>query len=149
MPEGYRLVIDGKAMHELLTGPMGPVVRWHTEVCTQIQLRAKLQVRAKNPRLGPANRSNLADTIVKRFSASGLSVLCEIGSPASYAGYVHDGTPPHIIRARNAKALRFFSQTAAKTGSGIVFRQMVNHPGTKPNRFLTDPMRQVLAETLG
>lgn len=46
-----------------------------------------------------------------------------------HASYIEDGSPPHEIRARNAKALRFVS------GGETVFRKVVHHPGTKPTKF--------------
>jgi len=53
-------------------------------------------------------------------------------STASYAPYVLAGTGPHVIAARNAKALRWF----ANAGHGpIMFAKSVNHPGTKANDF--------------
>jgi hypothetical protein len=46
------------------------------------------------------------------------------------AVFVAHGTPPHVIRPRRARALRF-------TASGrVVFATRVNHPGTRPNPFL-------------
>jgi len=48
---------------------------------------------------------------------------------ASYAPYVELGTPPHIIRARNAKVL-------ANTKTGQIFGPVVHHPGTRANPFM-------------
>lgn len=48
-----------------------------------------------------------------------------------YSKYVIDGTPPHVIRAKNAKSLMFFWKVAG----GTVFFMQVNHPGTKANDF--------------
>ena len=44
----------------------------------------------------------------------------------------HEGTRPHAIQARNAQALRYSS-----TGR-IVYSRAVMHPGTPPNRYLSD-----------
>jgi len=41
-----------------------------------------------------------------------------------------DGTEPHVITARNAKALRF------SMGGDMLFRRSVYHPGTKPDAYL-------------
>ena len=43
----------------------------------------------------------------------------------SYAGYVHDGTKPHVIRPKSVKALKF------KVGGSTVYAKKVNHPGYK------------------
>lgn len=56
-----------------------------------------------------------------------------------YAGFVRWGTKPHVIRARNAPALRFYWPKVGR----VVFFKKVNHPGTKPNDFLTRAVRRV------
>jgi hypothetical protein len=47
---------------------------------------------------------------------------------AGYAIFVHEGTAPHVILPKNGKAL-FWKGAAHPVRS-------VNHPGTKPNRFM-------------
>ena len=54
-----------------------------------------------------------------------------------YARYVNDGTRPHIIRPKNAKALRF------RVGGQIVYAKVVHHPGTRANPFLDRALREV------
>lgn len=54
-----------------------------------------------------------------------------------YAGYVHDGTRPHIIRPRNARALRFV------IGGRVVFAKVVHHPGTRARPFLDRALHEV------
>lgn len=56
-----------------------------------------------------------------------------------YAGHVRWGTKPHRIAARRAPALVFFWPKVGRT----VFFKSVNHPGTKPNDFLTRAVRRV------
>lgn len=46
-----------------------------------------------------------------------------------YTPYVLDGTRPHLITAKAARALHW------KDGDRDVFARQVNHPGTKPNPF--------------
>jgi len=62
----------------------------------------------------------------------------KVVADAPYARYVHDGTRPHVIRARRAKALHFYWQGRE------VFVKSVNHPGTKPNPFMTRAARKVV-----
>lgn len=50
----------------------------------------------------------------------------------------HDGTRAHIITPRRQNTLRFPSR------GRIVYTKIVHHPGTKPNRFLTDNLRRVI-----
>lgn len=60
------------------------------------------------------------------------------GRRGAGTGYVlphHEGAAPHVIRARNARALRF-------TWHGkTVFFKKVNHPGNPPNRFLVNALK--------
>lgn len=53
------------------------------------------------------------------------------GGARSYVMPHHDGTPPHVITARRAKALRF------EVSGTVIFRRQVRHPGTRGTRFLT------------
>ena len=57
-----------------------------------------------------------------------------------YRPFVTGGTRPHEIRPVNAKALRF------NIGGRTVFAKRVNHPGTKPNPYHEDTLREELPE---
>lgn len=48
----------------------------------------------------------------------------------SYGDYVHEGTPPHVIRPKDKKALRWPGE------NGFIFAKRVHHPGTKADPFL-------------
>ncbi|MCL7377013.1 hypothetical protein [Streptomyces sp. 35G-GA-8] len=50
--------------------------------------------------------------------------------------YVLDGTRPHIIRPRRAKALRF------EVGGRVVYAAYARHPGTRASNFLARALRQ-------
>lgn len=67
---------------------------------------------------------------VQRRGFLGLRLRWTIGSDVEYADMVHDGTRPHIIRPKNAKALRF------RVGGRTVFAKVVRHPGTRARPFL-------------
>ncbi|MER6975686.1 hypothetical protein [Streptomyces carpinensis] len=49
--------------------------------------------------------------------------------------YVLNGTRPHIIRPRRAKALRF------EADGQVVYSKIVWHPGTHANNFLGEALR--------
>jgi hypothetical protein len=51
--------------------------------------------------------------------------------PKSLPVILDQGSPPHIIRARRRKALRF------TVNGKVVFRRSVLHPGTRGSGFLT------------
>lgn len=61
-------------------------------------------------------------------------------NPVEYALPVHQGTPPHVIRPRNAQALRF------EAGGEVVFATVVNHPGTAARPFLAEGAARAAAE---
>lgn len=61
-----------------------------------------------------------------------------VGSPLRHAAAHHQGAKPHIIRPRNAKALRF------AVGGRIVFASRVNHPGNRPNPYLSRWLREAV-----
>lgn len=63
------------------------------------------------------------------------------GRDAPYAIPVHEGSRPHIIRARRAPMLRFFWE---KAGRNVAFRS-VNHPGVAPRPFLRNAALRVAA----
>lgn len=60
-----------------------------------------------------------------------------IGSPLPYARLHHEGTKPHLITPNNKQVLKFV------TRGQLVITHLVRHPGTKPNRYLSDNLRLV------
>lgn len=66
-----------------------------------------------------------------------LSTTVTVDVP--YAAAIHEGSRPHIIRARNAPVLVFFWRGAWR------YRKSVRHPGTRSNPFLTRAAEYVLS----
>jgi HK97 gp10 family phage protein len=91
----------------------------------------------------PVDTGRLRDSIkAEPVKTTGIFHMTSgVVATAPYARYVHEGTRPHIIRARNAKALHFYWD---KVG-GEVFFKSVNHPGTKARPFLRTAGRTVAA----
>ena len=122
----YKLIVDGAAMEELMHSPTGMCGRWLYGQAQRVQYAAKIQC--------PKRTGKLSQSIVKRpvlTSELGLSVI--IGAYQPYATFVHEGTKPHVILPKSAKALHWIN------GEGqSVFAKSVHHPGTKANRFLAD-----------
>jgi len=56
-----------------------------------------------------------------------------------YAAAVHEGARPHVIRARRASLLRFYWPKVGR----VVFFPKVNHPGNRPNPFLSNAAHRV------
>lgn len=61
-----------------------------------------------------------------------------VSADAPYAAPVHEGARPHVIRPRNARALRF------EVEGRVVFARRVNHPGNRPNRFLAQAVERTV-----
>lgn len=106
----------------------------------------KLRVRRKTGNTGRTIRvEQLTDTSVVT-SAGGAAVFLE------------EGTRPHTITPRAAKALRFAASAAGrrlsgtpKVGAAVVFARVVHHPGTKPYPFMKPGAEAAVASsgTLG
>jgi hypothetical protein len=67
---------------------------------------------------------------VVRFRRGGRMI---VSNPVPYAPYLEHGTPAHVILPRRKKVLRFWSRRSDQ----LVFARRVNHPGTRPYRFLS------------
>lgn len=80
-------------------------------------------------------QGSLHSTPIEPYS-KGLQT--RVGSPLRYAAPHHEGAGPHIIRPRKAKALRF------RVGGRIIFASRVNHPGNRPNPYLTRWLREAV-----
>jgi len=68
------------------------------------------------------------------------SVSTGVSADAPYAAPVHEGAQPHVIRPRNARALRFEVE-----GGRVVFARRVNHPGQRAQPFLRDAAQRVVS----
>ncbi|MEU7093033.1 hypothetical protein [Kitasatospora aureofaciens] len=74
--------------------------------------------------------------IESRIEATSAGLQGVVTSTHPATRFVLDGTRPHIIRPRRAKALRF------EIGARVVFARLVHHPGTRPNNFLVRALRE-------
>lgn len=135
------VVLDPRKLAELLRSPQGVVARRLIEDAELVKQEAQRRVGVYDPPPeGPprARRpGTLRDSIVKRVvTTAGGDIAVEVGSSDPIALIHHEGTEPHIIAARNAPRLVFYWSVAG----GVVAFTHVNHPGTKPNRYLTDSL---------
>lgn len=135
------LVIDPRKLAELLRSPSGPVYREMIEAAELVKQDAQRRVGVYHPPPeGPPRTrrpGTLRDSIVKRVRTDGAgNLIIEVGSDDPIALLHHEGTEPHIIAARNAPRLVFYWSVAGRV---VAFTQ-VNHPGTRPNRYLTDAL---------
>jgi hypothetical protein len=100
-----------------------------TKVTKQILNRAKILAPVRTGRL---RASGKMDIKITHFGPTGT-----VSFTVRYAHYVHDGTRPHIIRAKNKKVLKF------KVQGHVIYRPLVHHPGTRPRPFLTRALVEV------
>lgn len=108
--------------------PNGDLTRDLVKRGTRVQNEAR--------RLVGKRTHNLEHRIVKRVvQINGVPVVQVGAVGVKYALWHHEGTRPHVIRPVRAKALRF------EVDGNVVFARRVNHPGTKPNRYLINALR--------
>lgn len=96
----------------------------------QVVNRAKVLAPVDTGRL----RAAIKGKLVRNWT---LRSEYQITVNVDYAEMVHDGTRPHIIRPRNAQALRF------NVGGRIVYAKVVHHPGTRARPFLDRALHEV------
>ncbi|MEV5929907.1 hypothetical protein ACPCSG_26990 [Streptomyces cellulosae] len=82
--------------------------------------------------LAPGSMGRYIDWHI-RSGPGGLEGVITCDHPAVH--FVLNGTRPHIIRPRRAKALRF------EAGGEVVFAAYARHPGTRPNNFMAQALR--------
>ena len=133
-----RVIMDPAALAAYIAQPNGPVVKDMVIRATRVQQAARRQVRMGHIGGAPTKTSqaNLRDTIVKRVVKNGQFPSVMVGSESPIAWLHHEGTKAHIIKPKNGKFLVFWVSDGG--GARKIFARQVNHPGTKPNRYLTD-----------
>lgn len=82
----------------------------------------------------------LARTMKVFLTPSPDGPLVLVGSDDSIALIHHNGTRPHIERAKPGRMLRFTVR------GKVVYAQKVFNRGTRPNRYLTDNLRRVIVD---
>lgn len=116
--------------NNLLKHPNGMVGKYLQRKGAQLTALAKEQV--------GVDTGALKKSIRYKLKTSYGTLAVEVTAHDDKALMHHQGTRRHYIRARKAKALRF------KYNGKIVYRKIVNHPGTDPNKFLTDNLAKVI-----
>jgi hypothetical protein len=120
------LVIYKPVLTFELVNRRGMTGRYLHRVAKKIVVDAKSQVGVKT---GKLQRSIQITHIPLTTGAS-----VHIGSKVKYAYLHHEGSKPHIITPKGPDVLRFRSKGV------LVHTRLVRHPGTKPNRFLSDQL---------
>lgn len=102
------------------------------EIGVELARKGHLIVVAAKQQVGKDTR-RLEQSIRMEHTRMGtLGQQIRIGSDNDISLIHHEGSRPHTITARNAQMLRF-----SRSGR-VVYAHSVNHPGTKPNKYLSD-----------
>ena len=80
------------------------------------------------------NTGRLAESIKIVHGRASFGQFITVGSNLRYALDHHEGTRPHIITPNNHEYLRF------SKGGRVIYTKQVMHPGTRPNRYLSDQL---------
>lgn len=97
----------------------------------QVLNRAKILAPVDTGRLRSSGR-------IEYTSTFGFRPKATVVFDTDYAAAVNDGSKPHVIRPKRAKALRF------RVNGRWVYAKVVHHPGTKGTRFLDRALRDVV-----
>lgn len=125
-----KFVVNQVAYKELTESPTGMTGMWLRRRALRLQMLAQIQVGKKTGKL----KNDIKYKVVR--DSRGL--IATVGANNKIALMHHNGTRPHIILPKRAQTLRFFSR------GRIVYAKVVHHPGTKPNKYLTDNLSRVI-----
>lgn len=128
-----RVIFRQPQLHIFLNDPNGEVGRYLWNKSMRFIIAAKRQVGVRTREL----QSSI--TLIEQRGRRGGQTL-KLGSRMPYAYYHHEGTRPHMIQGKRKNQYRrrvlMFS-----SGGVVLFRHRVMHPGTRPNKFLSDNLR--------
>lgn len=109
-----------------LNNPQGVVGKDLAKRGRLIMSLAKRQVGVKT--------GSLKQSIRMVHERVGRGQQLRIGSSLPHALVHHEGSKPHMITPKEAPILRF------SNGTRIIYTHQVMHPGTRPNRYLSDQL---------
>ncbi len=99
----------------------------------QAQVLAAADMRTRYRRAAPHKTGATQASIdIINFRTGGTELRCTATATTPQAKFTDEGTRPHVIRPRRAKALRF------RVNGRIVYAQKVSHPGNKGTRWFTN-----------
>ena len=124
------VIFHEAAIDRFLNSPSGEVGEYLRDKGNQIQMLAKGMVGVRT--------GALRSSIHLRHSRDSRGQYVKVGSQLPYAKMHHEGTKPHMIYPQRGQFLKF-----SKRGQ-VIYAHSVRHPGTRANKYLTTPMRQVI-----
>jgi hypothetical protein len=120
------LVLYKPILNAYIKTPAGPL--WK-----QLHTRGQIAVTLARRQVG-VKTGALKSSIKMEHKTARYGQELKIGSTNKIAYLHHEGTKPHTITPKNAPQLVFMSK------GRVIRTQLVRHPGTKPNKYLTDQM---------
>jgi len=113
----------------------GTLGQYLSKKTVQVQLRAMQKA--------PVKTGATKASIRFRLGYSGGELESAVGVGTRQGLWVHEGTPPHVIRPHNPRGtLKFFWPKVGAT----VFPRQVFHPGIAANPFLADALQKVFGQ---
>jgi hypothetical protein len=127
---GINLNIDSTLIDYTVNDPNGVVGKEFRRRGLRATAAAKRQV--------GVDTGQLKGAIKMTHSRAGQFQRIVIGANVPHARDHHEGTRPHMIEPTGQRLLRFTK------GSRVIYTRRVMHPGTRPNRYLTDQIKYFL-----
>lgn len=121
---------DNATLDFELNHPSGMVGRHLKKIGLQILTGAKTLVGVRT--------GNLRRSLHMRQGLRGRVQYVTVGSNLKYAEAHHEGTRAHRITSPSGRIMRF------NVGGSVVYARKVEHPGTKPRKYLTIPMKRAV-----
>lgn len=119
--------------------PTGMTGRWTLEQAEKVAAHARAIVPKPGQGRGYATGELAASIRVGGPEIGRKGPEATVGAGTDHAMFVHEGTPPHIIKARPGGKMIFFWRKVGR----VVFADRVNHPGTPASPFLANALRAV------
>lgn len=125
--------VEIKAFHS----PGGMVGRWTGQKAQEVAGIARVEAPKPGQGKGYATGETASSIRTGVVKAGRKGPEADITSATDHASVLHEGTPPHEIKAPPGKKLVFFGK------AGRVVVNKVFHPGTRANPFLMRALRKV------
>lgn len=125
-----KLTFNESVLDFELNQPAGMVGRHLRKIGLEILGGAKAMVGVRS--------GNLRRSLHMRQGLRGRVQYVSVGSNLRYAEAHHEGTRPHRIDPRGGRIMRF------NVGGTVVYARRIDHPGTKPRKYLTIPMTRAV-----
>jgi hypothetical protein len=119
--------------------PRGMVGSWTKDRGNQVAAHAALIAPKPGQGKGYATGELASNIRVKGPVVGRRGPELDVVSSTNHSVFVHEGTPPHTIKAKPGKKMVFFWRKAGR----VVFADKVRHPGTPANPFLVKALRAV------